>query len=298
MSNSNRFGFWILCSLLFCTSAFADDWPQFRGSHMIGKSSETGLLKEWPENGPAELWSVPLGSGYGGASIYGNEVFVLDREVGQFKLHPKVAVIAAGNLASDRAIVNRLSTAMQSRMIHLQITVDRKAWVDWANSNKIDYRVVAYINFKPEILQKFDANHDDFTFPCPRTWEFVSDLIKPWPKIEMEKAPIIDGAIGEGAAREFLGFCAIFQSLPTIDQILANPTGVDISEEPSVQHAISGLMSHHLNTQSMDTLYKCITRLPVEFQVLCLQAGYRKKPEIDTHAKWKEWTVVNAQNLI
>ena len=29
-----------------------DDWPQFRGPHRDGMSSETGLLAEWPEGGP------------------------------------------------------------------------------------------------------------------------------------------------------------------------------------------------------------------------------------------------------
>ena len=28
------------------------DWPQWRGPNRDGKSSDTGLLKEWPEDGP------------------------------------------------------------------------------------------------------------------------------------------------------------------------------------------------------------------------------------------------------
>ena len=43
---------------------------------------------------------------------------VLDRMVGQYKLHPSVRIVCAGNLITDRAIVTELSTAMQSRMIH------------------------------------------------------------------------------------------------------------------------------------------------------------------------------------
>ncbi len=32
------------------------DWPQWRGAHRDGISTETGLLKEWPKDGPALLW--------------------------------------------------------------------------------------------------------------------------------------------------------------------------------------------------------------------------------------------------
>jgi outer membrane protein assembly factor BamB len=41
------------------------DWPQWRGPNRDGKSSDTGLLKEWPEDGPKLLWHVDsVGVGY------------------------------------------------------------------------------------------------------------------------------------------------------------------------------------------------------------------------------------------
>lgn len=32
--------------------AMSADWPQWRGPHRDGRSQETGLLKEWPKEGP------------------------------------------------------------------------------------------------------------------------------------------------------------------------------------------------------------------------------------------------------
>jgi outer membrane protein assembly factor BamB len=41
------------------------DWPQWRGPNRDGKSTDTGLLKEWPEDGPKLLWNVDsVGVGY------------------------------------------------------------------------------------------------------------------------------------------------------------------------------------------------------------------------------------------
>ncbi|HUW33003.1 MAG TPA: PQQ-binding-like beta-propeller repeat protein [Planctomycetota bacterium] len=45
-------------------------WPQYRGPNRDGKSTETGLLKQWTPGGPKELWNCKLGSsGYSSFSI-------------------------------------------------------------------------------------------------------------------------------------------------------------------------------------------------------------------------------------
>ena len=54
------------------------DWSRFLGENRDGKSSEK-IDRSWPKKGPKVLWEKPLGVGYGGASVAGNEVYVLDR---------------------------------------------------------------------------------------------------------------------------------------------------------------------------------------------------------------------------
>jgi outer membrane protein assembly factor BamB len=51
-------------------------WPQFHGPNRDGMSSETGLLKRWPEGGPRLAWRFPeCGKGYAGVSIAGGRIF-------------------------------------------------------------------------------------------------------------------------------------------------------------------------------------------------------------------------------
>ena len=47
------------------------DWPQFLGPDRNGSSPEKGLLRQWPEGGPKELWRVKLGKSYGEGRGYG-----------------------------------------------------------------------------------------------------------------------------------------------------------------------------------------------------------------------------------
>lgn len=51
---------------------------QWRGPDRTGKYAQTGLLKQWPDNGPELLWSFQgLGAGHGSVSIAGDQLFVL-----------------------------------------------------------------------------------------------------------------------------------------------------------------------------------------------------------------------------
>jgi outer membrane protein assembly factor BamB len=61
------------CSIV---SAASGDWPQWRGANHDGISTETGLLKEWPQGGPKLAWKVHgLGAGYSSVSIFGNRIY-------------------------------------------------------------------------------------------------------------------------------------------------------------------------------------------------------------------------------
>ena len=62
---------------IFVQAALGDDWPQWRGPRQDGISRETGLLAQWPEKGPAELWRVPLGNGFSAVSVVGDRAFTL-----------------------------------------------------------------------------------------------------------------------------------------------------------------------------------------------------------------------------
>ena len=71
MCITKRLSMFLLTILLaVATTSLADDWPQFRGPNRDGTSTETGLLKKWPQSGPKLLWSVDgLGIGFSSAAI-------------------------------------------------------------------------------------------------------------------------------------------------------------------------------------------------------------------------------------
>jgi outer membrane protein assembly factor BamB/tRNA A58 N-methylase Trm61 len=53
-------------------------WPQWRGPNRDNVSTETGLLKEWPEDGPPLLWRVKgIGQGIASVAIDGGRIFTM-----------------------------------------------------------------------------------------------------------------------------------------------------------------------------------------------------------------------------
>jgi outer membrane protein assembly factor BamB len=73
----------LIVSLLLTSirGTHADDWPQWRGPNRDGISRETGLLKDWPAEGPKLLWQIKdLGDGYGSPSVVGNRIYVISNK--------------------------------------------------------------------------------------------------------------------------------------------------------------------------------------------------------------------------
>jgi outer membrane protein assembly factor BamB len=73
-------------AVTFGSSLWAADWPQWRGANRDGVCTETGLLQQWPKEGPKLLWEISgLGPGYSSVSIAKGRLYTMgDRGESQF----------------------------------------------------------------------------------------------------------------------------------------------------------------------------------------------------------------------
>lgn len=242
----------------------------------------------------------PIPQGYSGFLLFLDEMngaspavqmasykLVLDRMVGTHKLHDKVAIVCAGNLETDNAIVQSMSTALQSRLVHLELAIDAKEWCDWAMSHDIDHRITSYIEFKPSALYTFHPDHSDKTYACPRTWEFANRLMG---HIEdSNAAAMFSGVLSEGVAREFLEFTKIYTQLPKMEDIVKAPTKVAVSDEPSILYAITGSLAEYTTHDNVESILQYTKRLPAEFQIIMLKSALKRHSDIQTHPAFKKW---------
>lgn len=198
---------------------------------------------------------------------------ILDRMVGSFQLHEKVAMVAAGNLDTDKAVVFNMSTALQSRLIHYELKPVLSDWMNWAVTQNFDHRILAFLNFKKNMLMNFDPNHSDKTFPCPRTWEFLNRLIKDQ-LVNEDTLPCIAGTIGQGAATEFNTFCKVYKQLPSVSQITSDPINAPIPEEPGAKYAVASMLTQELDANNIKDIIIYIERFDIEMKIIFARGAF------------------------
>jgi len=222
----------------------------------------------------------------------------LDKAIGRYALHPKTAIIMAGNNETDGGITTKISTPMMSRLAHFEVELDHKSWIEWGHGHGIDYRITSFIELRPDLLNKFNPKTQDKTFSCPRTWEFASKLIKGRDTLNHEDTVLLSSVVSEGIAREFVAYTNIFGKLSTIEQILDNPELINIPNEPSVKYAYTGLLSNTVNPNNILKAMKFIARLPVEMQIITMIPLLKKFPEINNHLVVSEWKANELHSLL
>lgn len=209
---------------------------------------------------------------------------VLDREIGNHKLHPDTYIICAGNRETDGAVARRLGTAMRTRVVHLSMGISTDDFIEYANDKRLDSRIVGYLSFAPTDLYVYDKNSTDETYPCPRTWEFVSQYIK-GKSVDDISTRILGGIISFGMAQKFMTYLEVYSQLPSYEQIVKFPEQTNVPEEMETRYAVATMLLDRCDIADFEQVTKYIHRLPTEYQMVFLLGIRRRQPKIVNQTK-------------
>lgn len=214
---------------------------------------------------------------------------IQQRELYGRKFKPGWSFVATGNRPKDKAGANRLLSHLRARMTTLEFEPHLDDWCQWALTNGVSPMIVAFLRFKPG--QLFDDNDQLEIRPNPRAWaEGVSPVIGAVPPAAEYEC--IKGAVGEGAAGEFVAFVKLYRELPDPDLILKDPLKHPIpTGKPSVLYALTGALAHRAEPDNFDRVMQFFTReeMPPEFMVLMVRDAIARNPALqdtDTFVKW------------
>ena len=222
---------------------------------------------------------------------------VLDRRIGEYVLPDGWVVVAAGNREGDRSVTHRMPTALSNRMVHLEFEVSLEDWQRWAARSGIMPEVRAFLQFRPKLLHDFDPRSASRAFASPRSWAFVSSMLKygPDPSVEYD---LFRGAVGEGAAAEFMGFLQVWRTLPSAEGILRDPQSAPVPAEPAALCAVSECLAEYATGDSMPAVICYIERLPVEFGVLCMRHAVCRDKSLVESPAFAHWAQNHADVLV
>jgi MoxR-like ATPase len=153
---------------------------------------------------------------------------LLERRLGEFPLPPGTWVVAAGNRATDRALVRSLSSALVNRVFVIQVRVDNREWLAWAAGSRVRPEVQGFIAFMPESLMR-PVPAEPLPFSTPRAWAFLSRALD-----RAEAAGILTRevrralAFGRVTAEDAAVFCTMAEELIAdlrpLEDYLRDPT--------------------------------------------------------------------------
>ena len=197
---------------------------------------------------------------------------ILDRKLGDYNLPDGWVIISAGNRIEDKARVFELPSPLANRFIHIELAIpDKDEWYVWGSKNKIDGRILAFVQFKPSMLFNFNPSNKDKSFATPRSWYFCSKIIEGVEDEDM-LLELVSSAVGEGTALEFLAFTRLKKQID-IKNILNNPKEVAKIKELDMKYTIiSAIIEEYRKDKKLiEKIAVLCDYLEAEFGILILR---------------------------
>ena len=175
---------------------------------------------------------------------------ILNRRVGTYELPKGVDVVAAGNREGDRGVTYRMPAPLANRFIHLEMKIDFDDFQEWAVMNHVHPEVVGYVGFAKQDLYDFDPKSPSKAFATPRSWVFVSDLLKDDDCDIDTLHNLIAGAVGDGLAVKFMAHRKIAGRLPKAEDILKGKVKDLQIKEVSAMYSLTVSLCYELKDQA------------------------------------------------
>ena len=193
----------------------------------------------------------------------------LDRTVGEHRLPENCIVIAAGNRVTDRSVAFTMPKALANRLCHIEIVGDCKSWHDWAVSSGVNSIVLGFLDYNPSMLMGFDPMSDGLSFPTPRSWEMVSNILNHVSENIKEVYPLVAGCIGDAAAYELRTWSEVYSKIPPVESVF-DGTANGVPSRPEILFALSSEIIMHAQKHHSDNEIRNVVeyaaQLPVEFR--------------------------------
>lgn len=238
-----------------------------------------------------------------------------ERRIANFKLHPDTIVITAGNNNTD-GVGDTMKGHSLNRITELPVkkphagfnvdgSVDEGSWGAWALANGVAAEVLAWVKRYPHSLASYkDPSQSDNpyiyqpklprrSYVSPRSLYRASNILHQRAAFSRQTLiAALSGTIGESAARDMVAFLEVSDSLPTWEEVIANPEGAKLPTSPAALHIMAFGAVTRIDRQTVGKWFTYLKRCPKELQsVFCLTAARdeNKKQVMLTSMAFVNW---------
>ena len=201
---------------------------------------------------------------------------ILDGCIGEHVLMENVRILMAGNLDTDKGVVNKIPMPLNNRMTHFEAINPVDDFCYHMQSQGTPAVFIAFWQFKKDLVNTYDPKLTNPVVATQRSWESAIEIFQDGTlDYELKEGGMV-GTIGEGPTTEFLAFNEVWKTLIPIKQIIADPKGVALPSEPSLKFAMAMHVSGNMTTKNIDKLHEYMVRMPPEFVVMAWQLAVER----------------------
>lgn len=204
---------------------------------------------------------------------------VLDKKFGTEHYLPSGwRVISTSNRLSDKSAVVRPPMHLINReaTIEVQFDID-SASLWWENVNRMHPMGIAFAKTRPGSFVN-EVPSEPKPYCTARSYTMAWDYLRYVAGVDADGHPnmkivtdhvsqeFVSGFIGEGVATELFVYLRVSDDLPSIEEILANPSKAKCPDRLDAAYAGVQLCLHHASPKNIDKIWEWTERLPIELQ--------------------------------
>tara|TARA_R110000751_G_C13738099_1_gene477184 strand:- start:137 stop:1213 length:1077 start_codon:yes stop_codon:yes gene_type:complete len=243
----------------------------------IESGKTTWLLPEWlPTDGFGLLCIEEIGNA---SKAHWGALYQLvhDRQIKEYHLPEGWDIVATSNRKTDGSGVNRLPAALVGRFNEVLYMPDTVDFTKYARASGMDRRVIAAVNWMPDMIEKFDGTIDG-PQSTGRSVEQFSDILQST-GCEVTGGSIrgniaeggddqrvfkfAKGALGEEDAARMVSFLGIFNRMPDVKGILhGKDVPAPVDSDIDVAFAVMSKLAELADRSNIGNVLGWIDKLP------------------------------------
>jgi hypothetical protein len=234
--------------------------------------------------------------------------FILERQLGKYRLHEKSILFATTNLAAE-GLGDFLMAHTRNRIVVVELRQPTaEEWAIWAVNNDVDPIVIGWVMENPHCFQDFrevkepDDNPYIYhpravgrdAFVTGRSLEAASMLIKL--RDSMDKQTLtaaLIGTIGTRAALDMQAFISIANEIPKLKAIKETPETAPVPTNPAALCMVVFRTLSCIDRDWVDAWMVYLRRLPAEAQAMFVNGvraiGYSRAAIVMTNKNFTKY---------
>ena len=228
-----------------------------------------------------------------------------ERRIGGCRQHPDTIIVTAGNNSTD-GVGDMLKAHSLNRITVVPVRKPTsEEWIEWGAVNGIAAEALAWVKAYPHALASyrdagqaenpyiFNPKTPQKSFVSPRSLHRASNILTKRHLVTRNMLIAgLTGTIGEAAARDLIAYVEVADSLPTWDEIMADPKGAKLPTSPAALNIMAYGAMQRIERNNIGKWFEYLKRTPKELQsVFCLSTSKNdeKKNILLTSGAFVDW---------